>query len=179
MTHCSHGQLEPVADAIWTPLFHNSTSDSEESTRNVAAACLGKLTTTHPSRYLPQLHTRIRDENPAVRATVVSAIRYTFAESASAYDEFLAPLIMDFLSLMKDSDIVRNRSLYVIFVDRVDLSHVDCPSARAFRAKLCRADEATSCSRSSASPSSYPLRGDQGQPGPYPNCTDGSMDAQG
>lgn len=108
VTHCSHGQLEPVADVIWTPLFHNSTSDSEESTRNVAAACLGKLTTTQPSRYLPQLHACIRDENPAVRATVVSAIRYTFAESSPAYDELLAPLIMDFLSLMKDADLVRD-----------------------------------------------------------------------
>ncbi|KAF8139703.1 armadillo-type protein [Boletus edulis] len=109
VTHCSHGQLEPVADAIWTPLFHNCTSDSEESTRNVAAACLGKLTTTHPSRYLPQLHAGIRDANPAVRATVVSAIRYTFAESSPSYDELLAPLIMDFLSLMKDADLTVRR----------------------------------------------------------------------
>ncbi|KAF9235878.1 armadillo-type protein [Melanogaster broomeanus] len=109
VTHCSHGQLEPVTDLIWTPLFHNSTSDSEESTRNVAAACLGKLTTTHPSRYLPQLHACIRDENPAVRATVVSAVRYTFAESSPSYDDLLAPLIMDFLALMKDTDLTVRR----------------------------------------------------------------------
>ncbi|KAF9229840.1 TIP120-domain-containing protein [Gyrodon lividus] len=109
VTHCSHGQLEPVADLIWTPLFHNSTSDSEESTRNVAAACLGKLTTTQPSRYLPQLHACIHDENPAVRATVVSAVRYTFAESSPSYDELLAPLIMDFLGLMKDTDLTVRR----------------------------------------------------------------------
>ncbi|KAG9310349.1 armadillo-type protein [Chiua virens] len=109
VTNGSHGQLEPIADAIWTPLFHNSTLDSEESTRNVATACLGKLTTTQPSRYLPQLHACIRDQNPAIRATVVSAIRYTFAESSPSYDELLAPLIMDFLSLMKDSDLTVRR----------------------------------------------------------------------
>jgi cullin-associated NEDD8-dissociated protein 1 len=40
---------------LWVPLFENS-ENSEETTRNVAAACLGKLATTHPSRYLPQLH---------------------------------------------------------------------------------------------------------------------------
>lgn len=57
VTHCSHGQLETVADLLWTPLFENS-ENQEETTRNVAAACLGKLTTTHPSRYLPQLHVR-------------------------------------------------------------------------------------------------------------------------
>ncbi|KAI6021197.1 armadillo-type protein [Pisolithus marmoratus] len=109
VTHCSHGQLEPVADHLWTPLFNNSTSDAEESTRNVAAACLGKLTTMEPGRYLPQLHAHIRDENPAIRATVISAIRYTFADSAPSYDEVLAPLVMDFLSLMKDSDLTVRR----------------------------------------------------------------------
>ena len=40
---------------LWVPLFQNS-EESEEITRNVAAACLGKLATTAPSRYLPQLH---------------------------------------------------------------------------------------------------------------------------
>ena len=55
VTHSSHGQLENVADQLWIPLLQNS-ENSEETTRNVAAACLGKLTTTHPSRYLPQLH---------------------------------------------------------------------------------------------------------------------------
>lgn len=42
---------------LWVPLFQNS-EESEEITRNVAAACLGKLATTAPSRYLPQLHVR-------------------------------------------------------------------------------------------------------------------------
>lgn len=55
VTHCSQGQLESVADLLWAPLFQNS-ENTEETTRNVAAACLGKLATTHPSKYLPQLH---------------------------------------------------------------------------------------------------------------------------
>lgn len=121
VTNCSQGQLEGVADLLWVPLFENS-DNSEETTRNVAAACLGKLTTTHPSRYLPQLHVRlsclqlyqahstikarIRDKDAAARATVVSAIRYTFADTAPTYDELLAPLLMDFLSLMSDDDLV-------------------------------------------------------------------------
>ncbi|OBZ78570.1 Cullin-associated NEDD8-dissociated protein 1 [Grifola frondosa] len=108
VTHCSHGQLENVADMLWVPLFENS-ENSEETTRNVAAACLGKLTTTHPARYLPQLHARIRDENPAARATVLSAIRYTFAESANSLDELLNTLIMDFLSLIVDPDLTVRR----------------------------------------------------------------------
>ncbi|KAI0075919.1 ARM repeat-containing protein [Panus rudis PR-1116 ss-1] len=108
VTHCSHGQLETVADMLWIPLFQNS-ENSEETTRNVAAACLGKLTTTHPSRYLPQLHERIQDENPSARATVLAAIRYTFAENSPAYDELLSPVLMDFVSLVNDSDLTVRR----------------------------------------------------------------------
>jgi cullin-associated NEDD8-dissociated protein 1 len=53
------------------------------------------------------LQNRIRDRNAASRATVVAAIRYTFAESTPAFDELLGPLIIDFLSLMRDPDLVR------------------------------------------------------------------------
>ncbi|KAK7001853.1 Cullin-associated nedd8-dissociated protein 1 [Favolaschia claudopus] len=108
VTHCSQGQLEGVADMLWVPLFENS-ENSEETTRNVAAACLGKLATTHPSRYLPQLHARVQDPSADARATVVSAIRYTFAETSSSYDELLAPLLVDFLSLMLDEDLTVRR----------------------------------------------------------------------
>ncbi|KAG6910631.1 hypothetical protein DXG01_009140 [Tephrocybe rancida] len=108
VTHCSQGQLEGVAEMLWVPLFKNSET-SEETTRNVAAACLGKLATTHPSRYLPQLHARLREPNAATRATVVSAIRYTFADNSQSYDELLAPLLVDFLSLMLDEDLTVRR----------------------------------------------------------------------
>lgn len=108
VTHCSQQHLESVAELLWGPLFANSET-SEETTRNVAAACLGKLAITHASRYLPQLHARIGDENPAIRATVVSAIRYTFADSSSTYDELLSPYLVDFLSLMKDADLTVRR----------------------------------------------------------------------
>lgn len=122
MTHCSQSQLEGVADLLWGPLFENS-SNTEETTRNVAAACLGKLATTHPKKYLPHLHVceppeffslysdlslqaRVKDANPDTRATVVSAIRYTFAESSQSYDELLSPLLVDFLSLTTDENLV-------------------------------------------------------------------------
>lgn len=108
VTHCSHGQLETVADLLWVPLFQNS-EISEETTRNVAAACLGKLTTTNPSRYLPQLHDRIQDSSPSARATVLAAIRYTFADSSPAYDELLSPVLLDFLVLISDPDLTVRR----------------------------------------------------------------------
>ncbi|KAK2459779.1 hypothetical protein APHAL10511_008211 [Amanita phalloides] len=108
VTHCSQAQLESIADLLWAPLFENSES-SEESARNVAAACLGKLATTQPSKYLPQLHARIRDQDASARATVVSAIRYTFTDASQTYDEQLAPLLVDFLSLMRDGNLTVRR----------------------------------------------------------------------
>lgn len=49
---------------------------------------------------------RIQDPSSAARATVISAIRYTFAESTQAYDELVGSMIMDFLSLVTDRDLV-------------------------------------------------------------------------
>jgi len=91
---------------IWTPLFENS-DNAEEATRNVAAASLGKLAAINPSQYLGQLRAKLHDPTPAVRATVLSAIRYTLADISADYDEQLSPLIPEFLSLMADSDLVR------------------------------------------------------------------------
>ena len=50
-------QLEKVADGLWDPLFEN-TAGSEEASRNVAASCLGKLTTLKPAVYLPRLQVK-------------------------------------------------------------------------------------------------------------------------
>ena len=105
VSNCHSSQLEGVAETIWVPLFKDSAS-SEESTRNIAAACLGKLATTNPSRYLPQLQARIRDSDPAARATVMSAIRYTFIDSSSSCDELLAVLVPEFFATLSDSDLV-------------------------------------------------------------------------
>ncbi|KAF8499003.1 TIP120-domain-containing protein [Russula emetica] len=114
VTHTSTGHLENLAETLWVPLFENSES-ADESSRGVAAACIGKLITTHPARYLPQVHARIRDPNAATRTTVLSAIRYTFADSSPAFDEILAPYIIDFLSLMEDAELtVRQLALSVL-----------------------------------------------------------------
>ena len=37
---------------------------------------------------------------------MLSAIRYTFAENARQFDEVLSSVIMDFLSLLSDADLV-------------------------------------------------------------------------
>ncbi|KAI9236724.1 MAG: putative tip120 [Podila humilis] len=104
-------EIEAHATEIWELLFANCESQ-EEGTRNVVAECLGKLTLTNPYKFLPDLQGRLRNESPQIRGTVVSAFKYTFIDNTRSYDELLRPLIVEFLSLMKDKDLnVRRLSL--------------------------------------------------------------------
>lgn len=131
--HCSRSQLESIADTLWKPLFEDSESQAEE-TRNVIASCIGKLTTSNPAKYLPLLQVsrpllrllfparstadprvrrcpqgRLQSPSADIRGTVASAVRYTFTDTAASYDDILAPLIVEFLSLMHDTDLVSIR----------------------------------------------------------------------
>lgn len=58
-THTSAGQLEQYAETLWGPLFVSS-EVADESSQNAAAACIGKLITTNPLRYLMQVHVSSR-----------------------------------------------------------------------------------------------------------------------
>jgi cullin-associated NEDD8-dissociated protein 1 len=82
-----------------------SSDIAEDSVRNVKAACIGKLTTTAPHKFLPQLQELLKS-SPRDRALVAAAVRYTFIDTSSSYDELIAPIIVDFLSLMHDENVV-------------------------------------------------------------------------
>lgn len=132
VSNCSHGQLESVAEVVWVPLFENS-DNAEEATRNIAAASLGKLAAINPSRYLSQLRTKLQDPSPAVRATVLSATRYTLADISSEYDEQLSPLIPEFLSLMADPDLVSTFIPNHLMSDTC----IDCSTSHIVYSQLC------------------------------------------
>ncbi|RHZ77030.1 hypothetical protein Glove_186g52 [Diversispora epigaea] len=103
--------LGPFADDIWNILF-DSGENIEEGTRGVVAECLGKLTLANPNKFLPELQKRLRSGSAQTRGTVVTAIKFTFINQGQEYDALLRPLIVDFLSLIQDSDLnVRRLSL--------------------------------------------------------------------
>ncbi|CAG8725492.1 18074_t:CDS:10 [Gigaspora margarita] len=103
--------LGPFADDIWNILFQSG-ENIEEGTRGVVAECLGKLTLANPNKFLPELQKRLRSDSAQTRGTVVTAIKFTFINQGQEYDELLRPLIVDFLSLIQDSDLnVRRLSL--------------------------------------------------------------------
>ncbi|BGP09967.1 hypothetical protein JCM10049v2_005845 [Rhodotorula toruloides] len=102
--HSSTESLAAISDQLWTPLFENCEAQ-EEGTRNVAADCLGQLTVINPAKYLPQLQTRLSSNSRHTRATVIAALRFTFTNDSTTYDELLAPLIVEFFKLMHDEDL--------------------------------------------------------------------------
>ncbi|GAA6031475.1 hypothetical protein JCM8097_006475 [Rhodosporidiobolus ruineniae] len=102
--HSSPDALASISDTLWTPLFDNCEAQ-EEGTRNVAADCLGQLTVLNPAKYLPQLQARLASDSRHTRATVIAALRFTFTNDSSTYDELLAPLIGEFFKLMQDQDL--------------------------------------------------------------------------
>ncbi|CEL59964.1 Cullin-associated NEDD8-dissociated protein 1 OS=Dictyostelium discoideum GN=cand1 PE=3 SV=1 [Rhizoctonia solani AG-1 IB] len=104
VSHCSQAHLESIAESLWQPLF--DTGSSHEKALNIAASCLGKLTTTNPARFLPPLEARLQDSNPTVRALVVSAMRHMFGfEGVNGLDELLKPFVVVFLGLLDDKDL--------------------------------------------------------------------------
>ena len=56
---------------------------AEEGTRNVVAECLGKLTLIDPAVLLPKLKEHLQTPSPLIRATVVTAVKFTISEQVS------------------------------------------------------------------------------------------------
>ena len=82
---------------------------------------------------LTHLQGYIKDPNPDIRATVVSAVRYTFADTSSSYDQLLSPLLPDFFSLMVDEHLVN-----ICYSDIQVADHIaDRPTTRPLCTQLC------------------------------------------
>lgn len=115
ITHGKIEQLSVVADRIWAPLFEICNT-TDEATRNLGAECLARLTLTDPARYLPELQVRLHDNAASTRAAVIAAIRFTLTgKESSQYDTELAPIMVEFLSLLKDSDLdVRRHAMFAL-----------------------------------------------------------------
>lgn len=114
IAHSHASNLAPVAERIWQPLFDISDS-KDEASRSISAECLGRLTMADPERYLVQLQSYLRSDSASARAAVLVAVRYTLTEHAGNLDELLAPLIVDFLALLKDSEVEVRRHAVLVF----------------------------------------------------------------
>ncbi|PWY98205.1 TIP120-domain-containing protein [Testicularia cyperi] len=115
ITHGSSEQLALVAEQLWPVLFE-ACDTKEEGVRSIGAECLARLTHIDPAKYLALLQERLRSTSASVRAIVVAAVRFTLStESSVVYDELLAPVLVDFLGLLKDPELsVRRNAMFAL-----------------------------------------------------------------
>lgn len=104
----TESQIIPYAETLWNNLLSASLADDN---RAIGAECIGRLAVIDPKTYLPQLQTFIKDSNVGVRGMVISALRFTFADTDEAYDEYLKPVIIGMLQTMLNEEDLDNRRL--------------------------------------------------------------------
>jgi cullin-associated NEDD8-dissociated protein 1 len=104
----TESQIIPYAETLWNNLLSASQADDN---RAIGAECIGRLAVIDPKTYLPQLQTFIKDRNVGVRGMVISALRFTFADTDESYDEYLKPVIIGMLQTMLNEDDLENRRL--------------------------------------------------------------------
>ena len=102
----NNNSLSSNADEIWVLLLRSSESDQEEGTRTVVAECLGKLALTEYTKFLPQLEARLTSPSAHVRAAVATAVKYAVVDPCQDYDELLKNIMVQFLTLLQDDDLV-------------------------------------------------------------------------
>ncbi|CAG7922241.1 unnamed protein product [Penicillium olsonii] len=99
--------LAPSAHKLWHALLLVS---EEEDNRAVGAECVGRLALLDPVAYIPHFQEYLANSDPAVRGVVISAFRYTLADSSDAYNDVLRPLMVPLLTnMLSDSDLGNHR----------------------------------------------------------------------
>ncbi|CAG7952072.1 unnamed protein product [Penicillium olsonii] len=99
--------LAPSAHKLWHALLLVS---EEEDNRAVGAECVGRLALLDPVAYIPHFQEYLANSDPAVRGVVISAFRYTLADSSDAYNDVLRPLMVPLLTnMLGDSDLGNHR----------------------------------------------------------------------
>ncbi|KAJ5241657.1 TATA-binding protein interacting (TIP20) [Penicillium citrinum] len=72
--------------------------------------CVGRLALIDPSSYIPHFQEYLSNSNPVIRGVVISAFRYTLADSSDIYNDVLRPLMVPLLTTMLgDKDLGNHR----------------------------------------------------------------------
>ncbi|KAF3384610.1 hypothetical protein F1880_003024 [Penicillium rolfsii] len=99
--------LAPTALKLWQALLVVS---EEEDNRAAGAECVGRLALIDPVNYIPHFRDCLNNSDPVVRGVVISAFRFTLADSSDAYNDVLRPLMVPLLTnMLSDSDLSNHR----------------------------------------------------------------------
>jgi len=114
IAHAPGPSLSSHADSLWDPLF-DAVDGQLETSRNVAAECLGKLTLSDSGKFLPRLLARLKSPSPQIRMSCMTAVRFTLTDDTPGFDEHLSPFISEILGHIRDADLsVRSLALSVL-----------------------------------------------------------------
>ncbi|KAJ5674472.1 uncharacterized protein N7477_004406 [Penicillium maclennaniae] len=95
--------LASSASKLWQSLLVVS---EEEDNRAVGAECVGRLALIDPAAYLPLFQEHLSTQDVVIRGVVISAFRYTLADSSDAYNDVLRPLMLPLLTnMLADNDL--------------------------------------------------------------------------
>lgn len=97
-------KLLPFVPIIWTVLFKHCECN-EEGTRNIVSECLGKLTLIDPTNLLPHLQDSLSSTSPLMRATVITAVKFTISDQPQPIDQLLLKCMGQFLNMLNDVDL--------------------------------------------------------------------------
>ncbi|KAK9367631.1 armadillo-type protein [Lipomyces kononenkoae] len=117
--------LAPYTADLWTQLFaldfrdsSKATGGEQDSLKAIAAECIARLTALDTSKFIPELQRLLRSSDVGTRSIIISALRFLFSQNdvsavftdeATSADEFLRPVVVDFLALLEDSDLDNRR----------------------------------------------------------------------
>jgi len=99
--------LAPFVDDISTLLVQFLERCPEESVRNAASECLGRLAIMRPGQFVPLLEAQSRSPAVPVRVGVALALKNAVVEGPQPVDVVLAAHIANFTGLLQDPDLVR------------------------------------------------------------------------
>jgi cullin-associated NEDD8-dissociated protein 1 len=99
-------------DEILKLLFEHA-DHTEEGTRNIVSECLGKLALIQPETVVLQLKDRTKSPSSKVRATILTALKYTIFEKSLPVDKVLKEHIASFLELISDKEIEVRKAILI------------------------------------------------------------------
>ncbi|KAF2794809.1 TIP120-domain-containing protein [Melanomma pulvis-pyrius CBS 109.77] len=104
----TESEIIPFASPLWQNLVAASQAEDNKA---IGAECIGRLAIIDPKTYLPQLQAFLSDRKASVRGMVISALRYTLADTDEAYDGYLKPIVIPMLVQMLSEPDLENRRL--------------------------------------------------------------------
>ena len=110
VTESGSKEFAPFANDLWQKLFGLTATDD---TRTVGAECIGRVAMIDPQTCIPLLTQSLQNSDAATRGTVISAFRFTLADSSSAYNVLLSRTIVPMLRTMLSDADIGNRRLAV------------------------------------------------------------------